>query len=251
MLTANRPAMAAQAMECFRRQTYPAKRLYIHDTGTIPARQKNAAGSWRWEEHRGRTIGALRNQAIDWARMECGDADIIVHWDDDDWSHPARIAEQVAHLQTSGAEIVGYNEILFWRTGQECQEVGLSVHTWHPYTNDGKGGEAWLYHNTNPAYAVGTSLCYWRSTWARRPFPDRNEAEDLEFICGRKCEGVAGFAERRWDTTIGFETLKGPRMVARIHGGNTSIGYRPDAMIRAREWRRVPEWDRECREVFA
>ena len=42
-----------------------------------------------------------------------------------------------------------------------------------------------------------------------------------------------------------------PRMIARIHGGNTSTAYDP-ALMRASEmqgsgWRRVPEWDSYCR----
>ena len=42
-------------------------------------------------------------------------ADILVHLDDDDYSHPNRIAEQVVLLQSSGADCVGYREMLFWQ----------------------------------------------------------------------------------------------------------------------------------------
>ena len=41
--------------------------------------------------------------------------DILIHWDDDDYSHPNRIAEQVALLKSSGADVVGFSEMLSWR----------------------------------------------------------------------------------------------------------------------------------------
>jgi glycosyltransferase involved in cell wall biosynthesis len=165
----------------------------------------------------GKTIGALRNEANALAR-----ADILVHFDSDDWSHPNRIAEQVALLQSSGADVVGYREMLFWRDD---------------------GGEAWLYSNKNPGYALGTSLCYWRRTWERKPFPATSYGEDLQFCTGLKVCGVPAFG-------CSGEAYHDPRMIARIHHGNTSTAYKPENMARASEWKRVPEWDQYCRSVM-
>lgn len=253
MLTANRYEMAKQAIESFRRQTYQNRRLFIFDTGTRPAIDKFGIETerWRWEESRGRTVGELRNLAIDHARVEFGAADIIVHWDDDDWSHPLRIEEQVAHLQHSGAAAVGYNEMLFWRDPVCIKGDFRKLDGSHSdaYRTP---GEAFIYSNLNPAYALGTSLCYWRSTWTRRPFTRVDVAEDLMFIAGLEvCSGRA-FGHYDWDSVVGKASRREPRMVARIHGANTSVdSYRPEVMNRDRVWQRVPEWDGFCRRTFA
>ena len=62
------------------------------------------------------TIGTkLRNFAGE-ANGPAWMPEILIHWDDDDYSHPNRIAEQVALLQSSGADAtVGFREMLFWR----------------------------------------------------------------------------------------------------------------------------------------
>jgi glycosyltransferase involved in cell wall biosynthesis len=256
MLTANRPEFAARAVEAFRRQTYPAKRLMIWDSGDcidIPEEFR-----WGIDVHymrvqgdHGRTIGDLRNQAIGAAETPCDiNSDIIVHWDDDDWSHPNRIAEQVALLQATGADCIGYNEMLFWRQATQYThadyEVGIQPHELNH-------GEAWLYSNPNPRYALGTSLCYWRKAWEARPFPDLNHGEDTEWIRGLNCYAMAGRSLR----DDGGDIANGARMIARIHSGNSSSAYDPIEMARhnalprsERQWSRVPQWDKVCRKVM-
>ena len=259
MLTANRPEMARQAVECFRRQTYPNKRLLVYDTGAKALHTLDIDEGYapEWYAQRGRplqfedsvsTIGHLRNQAALFPMAN--DADIIIHWDDDDWSHPSRIAEQVALLQLSGADCVGYNEMLFWRAlsverekltdaerrafaavEHRCAPEEATVHT---------GGEAWLYRNPDPRYALGTSLCYWRKAWEAHPFEATSKGEDWRFTSSVKTVGVSTF----YPTKVG-----GPRMVARIHAGNTSE-YSPAEMAQASEWCRVPRWYSYAAGVF-
>lgn len=271
MLTADRPEYARRAVEAFRRQTYPAKRLLIYDTG-----RNSETIDLNWDggdmhvfsSARGEEIGLLRNYA-----NRSADADILVHWDDDDYSHPNRIAEQVALLQSSGAEAVGYREILFWQEGVplESYEInGLNVRT----RSVDIPGEAWLYTNGLNSYCLGTSLCYWRKTWERRPFearPSKAEpwtSEDAVWLQGVRSVGVsAGEMMKPWATVScecgnryprsGAPCSKcqaypddKPRMVARIHPGNTSQAYNP-ALMRASEmqgdvWKRVPAWDDYC-----
>jgi hypothetical protein len=201
MLANGRPEMARRAAQSFFRQNCEShKNLLI------------------WNNNGG-VIGALRNEANSTVK-----ADIILHWDSDDWSHPNRIAEQVALLQSSGAECVGYSEMLFWQSS----EIFSS---------------AWLYRAAVPNYAVGTSMCYWRETWQRDPFPDRSEGcDDLDwFNRGVKIIGVSANA------TVSFpQVTVDPRMIASIHGGNTCAKID----VNAREWRRVPEWDAYCREAM-
>lgn len=283
MLTADRPEMARRAIECFRRQTYPAKRLLIWDSGT-----QTLETPWYDEEdypdvshvlaERRDTIGDLRNEANSfWTEYP-----ILIHWDDDDWSHPNRISEQVALLQSSGAEAVGYREMLFWREPRVNEAIGM-----YPTTQKDHGGEAWLYVNRKPTYALGTSLCYWRTVWQWRLFEPLNDGEDTAWLAGVRSVGISGLGDKvqvviaPWDLPGGetgaefisryHATCKRlmdahlqemeqygyrpqPRMIASIHDGNTSPAYRPELMRASQkqggEWRRVPEWDEYCRQVM-
>lgn len=248
MLTADRPELARRAVECFRRQTYPAKRMMILDTGKRPCGLESVhcdqIGYFDCsvaQREQPRTIGELRNMA-----SECAiSTDILIHWDDDDWSHPNRIAEQVALLQSSGADCVGYREMLFWREESAYEDApACYADAWGK-----RPAQAWLYSNPNHGYALGTSLCYWRKTWERKPFAATSQGEDLQFITGLKVSGVPSIGAK-----IRGEPGE-PRMIARIHGGNTSTAYSPrkmEAEAKAANpvWRRVPEWDTHCRSIM-
>ena len=211
MLCHGRPEMARRALECFAAQTYERKVLSVWE----------APGS----------IGKLRNQANSQTV-----ADIIVHWDDDDWSHPNRIAEQVALLQSSGAECVGYNEMLFWNVSRKPKHQPFEFEP---------PGEAWLYTGPSDQYCLGTSMCYWRETWERNPFRDTNAGCDDLYWHGRglRMVGVPAFG---FNTAIQGEP-KVPRMIAAIHDGNTCAAIDPTSA----DWRRVPEWDAYCRARMA
>jgi glycosyltransferase involved in cell wall biosynthesis len=258
MLTKNRPAMARQAVECFRSQTYGNKGLLILDTGRRQgAHEYMGRGGSRdnermfWNPSAIETIGELRNIAAVAAGI--GTTDILIHWDDDDWSHPDRIAEQVALLESSGADVVGYNEMLFWRGHSE------------PGNEINGTAEAWMYSNRNPTYALGTSLAYWRRTWAARPFKETSVGEDCDFLRGRKVTAVSSVLESdklllsmiddaaKEHGIIHHDTgwwSPRPIMIARIHAGNTSNAYGAPRMRHAKEWERAPEWDSYCAKVF-
>jgi glycosyltransferase involved in cell wall biosynthesis len=146
------------AIECYESQTYPLRELVIvEDEGTV---------------------GAKRNLACSRVKGE-----IICHWDDDDWSQPERIQDQVERLSASGKQITGYHSMLF------LDESGC----WWKY----KGHEG---------YALGTSLCYFKDFWRKRPFQDLKWSEDNAFIKGIEVASVDA-EEMMW---------------ARIHSGNTS-----------------------------
>lgn len=235
LLTANRPEMARQAVECFRRQTYQQKRLCIVNSGpgTILDDETHEISEPCFIGADALTIGELRNLGNDASEYRPFSTrkqpDILIHWDDDDYSHPNRIAEQVALLQSSGADCVGYNEMLFWDS-REGEKNGLDALD-----------AAWLYSQPNPSYALGTSLCYWRKTWKHRPFEATSVGEDLRFTNGLKVAAKSALSPNPME----------PRMIARIHLSNTSDAYRPEAMARASEWKRVPERDSYCRGIFA
>ena len=255
LLTADRPEYARRAVAAFRAQTYQAKRLLVFDTGKRPLHDLDIGDgdAPEWYAERGKldgfqTVGTLRNLAASFPMANT--SDILIHFDDDDFSHANRIAEQVALLRSSGADVVGYNEMLFWREADACSTIerrdSTSIARGQSY------GEAWLYSNPDPRYCLGTSLCYWRKTWERKPFEATSQGEDIRFCTGLKCVGVRGIGSPivAEDHPPDQDT---PRMIARIHAGNTSTVYRPELMAaierQGGEWKRVPEWDSYCRGV--
>lgn len=203
-------------------------------------------------------IGELRNRANDIAQ----DADILIHWDSDDCSHPMRIEEQVALLQSSGADVVGYSDMLFLReaggdprlTGGTCECTSTYVDpkcTAHP-------AQAWLYRNNDRRYCLGTSLCYWRKTWEAKPFnpklPERRggTGEDTEWLRGLNSTAVPSVRLMPHENPLhperGLTWPEVPRMVASIHGSNTQ-DYRGIEKS-TNSWTRVPQWDDYCRRVM-
>lgn len=240
MLTCDRPEYARQAVECFRSQTYSGpKSLLVLDTGMsrqdahqyIGRKGSRTNERLLWNPNAKETIGELRNIA---ARYAAG-SDIICTFDDDDFSHPNRIAEQVALLQASGADAVGYREMLFWWE---------PIYTERNYRQE-VSGKAWLYSNPDPRYILGTSLCYWRKTWERKPFEATSQGEDFRFTAGLNCAALSVFDNHEGTAC----DPQWPAMIARIHSGNTSNAYTPQNMQRA-EWKRVPDWDAYARSVM-
>lgn len=237
-LTKDRPEMLARAVRSFQAQTYENKRLIIYDSSAehptlsrIPER-----GVHIHTKLGVRSIGRLRNAA-----NEYSEADILVHFDDDDVSHSNRIAEQVALLQSSGADVVGYSNLLFWREAEQ---------------------EAWLYSARDAGYAPGTSLAYWRRTWERKPFPDISNGEDNEWLRWLKLERESSLPEilnlvqmpEGHMKPIGRTPSMQPRLIASIHAGNTSDSYRTLLAVNCEQrdhyFRRVPEYDSVCREAM-
>lgn len=239
--------MLNRAIACFKAQTYERKRLFIFDTGSLEAPVMQGDGIYAeyfplpltdGVNKVSSSVGALRNMAINYGQSL--DADIIVHWDDDDWNHPQRIAEQVALLQASGKEAVGYREMLFWDTRR--QKGSMEVVPSQP--------QAWLYSSGNPRHCLGTSLCYWRRVWERRPFEDVQTGEDYAWLKGVDSVGVTGLQS---PMAPDGSPNHAAWMIASIHGGNTSPAYKYLEACEAQgeKWKRVSEWDEYCRKVMS
>lgn len=247
LLTADRPEMTARAVRCFDEQTYDERKLLIFDTGEemhLGHRMGKAApgvpfispltGSchvW-FPELRGRSIGELRNRANSYGCIWLTSTpDLFAYWDSDDWSHPMRLEEQVALIDSDAKlDAVGYSDMLFW----ECSP---------PRPDDGRvwaqlPGQAWLYTSTSN-YLLGTSLLYRRSAWERKRFEHVSLGEDKRWEAGMRMARELSVPRR-------YPRL-GPSMIASIHGANTSSRIDPAA----ENWRRVPEWDAHCRETMA
>ncbi|MFF0148462.1 glycosyltransferase involved in cell wall biosynthesis [Amycolatopsis sulphurea] len=101
MITRDRPALAARAIGCFARQRYAARELVIVNQGGAEyrARLADLARAHEISDVRiidadpGLRLGALRNISLDAA-----EGDLVCIWDDDDCSHPDRLAVQVREL---------------------------------------------------------------------------------------------------------------------------------------------------------
>lgn len=104
LVTADRPHLLRRALLSYREQTYPNKELIVLDNGTssiehlledIPAEERVYL---RREKKAGQHIGALRNVAL-----EAASGDYVApQWDDDDWSHPERLARQIEAMLKGG-----------------------------------------------------------------------------------------------------------------------------------------------------
>jgi hypothetical protein len=265
MLTRDRPEFAAKAVECFRCQTYAQKILLIWDSGATPLdisfTEEYDCQIWQRTRNAG-TIGELRNAAARWicdGPTSAHDPTVFIHWDDDDYSHTNRITEQVALLQASGADAVGYNEMLLWRDCKECREEPLMQRAKLICDE----GEAWLYTGTRGGVpALGTSLCYWRKTWERHQFPNETQGVEDHWMREKNIVAPSSLGEPFWHMQENGKPTQPyifknrgdePRMIARIHSGNTSNGYNLEDHVAkgSREWKRVPEWDARVREILA
>lgn len=267
LITCDRIEMARRAVDSFRSQTYANKRLLIYNTGerlTLDGDCSQIMCHWA---DPGPTVGELRNAAIKLAVKLTTVAslekvgvtwftegpDIIAHMDDDDYSSPQRLAEQVALLQASDADAVGYSDLLFWDTRYRDTTAHSEI---SPTYVEGKG-QAWLYTRPSKTCVPGTSLCYWRKTWDYRPFPHLPErgnpqsiGEDVVWQAGLKVVAVSSMSVRghfactpETECDLSVE----PRMIASVHSGNTmAFGYSHIGSLE--EYRRVECWDSYCAE---
>jgi glycosyltransferase involved in cell wall biosynthesis len=151
---AGRKQWLKRAVECFKAQTYAnAELLIIPDTWedvellesggfagaiSIPARQQN--------------IGAKRNFGC-----ECADSDLIAIWDDDDYSAPGRLAQQVKEIEITGKAVTGYRMMKF------------------------TDGSDWWQYRIGEGFVIGSSLMFKRSWWQQHPFPEIQIGEDAAF----------------------------------------------------------------------
>lgn len=186
-LTKDRRQWLPKAIECFQAQTYPNRELLIvADGDDVTDLVPNDTRIRLLRITSGFLIGAKRNFGVGRAL-----GDIVAHWDDDDYSAPGRLADQVNRMQSENKSVTGYHTMRFT-----------------------DGTKWWLYRG-QPYFALGTSLCY-RKQWALgHPFPERQVGEDNEF------GGAAHKSGQLVSVTAG-ETPADELMHACVHDGNTS-----------------------------
>lgn len=90
----DRIQLAARAIKCFEKQSYPFKELLIVSDDDMEALLPELPHGARFlRAPSGLNLGHLRNYAI-----ACSDGDYIAQWDDDDWYHPNRLTKQMNAL---------------------------------------------------------------------------------------------------------------------------------------------------------
>ena len=190
MPTANRRRFLPAAIDGFLAQRGVLAELIIVDDGDDPVDDlvpDNPRVRYLRLD-RTATIGEKRNLAIQAALGE-----VIVHLDDDDWSHPERLRIQRDALAVGDIDVCGLDRMLWWNPTL---------------------GVAWRY--TCPPvrrpWVAGNTLAYTRSTWRRGGFPAHSLGEDTAFVWGR--------ADRRV-RALGDERL----VVGTLHEGNTSVKH--------------------------
>jgi glycosyltransferase involved in cell wall biosynthesis len=178
-----------KAIACFKAQTYPEKELLILADGF------DGITAWAAEIQTpdcrmitisvppGMSIGAKRNLGAELAKGE-----FIANLDDDDHSHPHRLADQVSRLQMSGKSVTGYHSIKF---------------------HEPSTGRWWQYRGHPLNWAFDASLCYLKSFWQRHPFAPINDGLEASFRS-------AAIRERQFVTVDGSD-----QMYATIHPDNT------------------------------
>lgn len=181
-LTRNRRVWLPQAIQCFREQTYQRRELLILADGEdvrdlVP--DDNRVRLLHLD--RRCDVGAKRNFGCERAAGE-----VIAHWDDDDFSAPDRLGDQVRRLVGTGKAVTGYHSMRFT-----------------------DGAHWWRYEGV-PSYSLGTSLCYWRRWWEAHRFPALQVGEDNEF-------GAVAWRAGQMATADAGELMH-----ATIHPGNTS-----------------------------
>ena len=187
MPTADRRSFVPIAVDAFLRQDYGPRELIVLDDGADPISDllPNDQRIRYVRTEGGRSLGEKRNEIC---RLAGGD--VLVHWDDDDWSAPWRLSYQVGELQEHDADVCGLGRLWFYEPERDL---------------------AWLYHyrGGRTTWVAGNTLCYRRRVWEAHPFPDVNEGEDTLWIA--RIVGARILPLSRTDFFI-----------ARIHAANTS-----------------------------
>lgn len=185
MPTHGRRPFVSRAVDYFLRQDYERRELVVLDDGDdrvadlIPddPRIRYVA-----EDNR-RVLGAKRNQACDLAQ-----GDVIVHWDDDDWHAPHRLAYQVGQLEQHGAAVCGTPNALYMEPASK---------------------RAWLYESPRTRHRWIFGLCDRKSLWQDTPFANVQVGEDTKFLFSPRAGKPLELADHRF-------------VVGGVHSQNTS-----------------------------
>ncbi|MDH3307058.1 MAG: glycosyltransferase [Acidimicrobiia bacterium] len=161
MPTHNRRTFVPFAIEYFLRQDYPRRELIVVDDGTDSVADLIPDDpSIRYVRlERPTSLGAKRNRAC-----ELAEGEVIVHWDDDDWSAPWRLSYQVSELLRTQSDVSGLRRVTFYDIAAQA--------AWE-YTYPPSRAKPWV---------SGGTLCYTKSLWERNAFPQLSQGESTAFL---------------------------------------------------------------------
>jgi hypothetical protein len=199
MPTADRRRFVPGAIAAFLAQGRDDAELVILDDGKdsvadlVPGHSRI-----RYVRETGRQVlGDKRNRLC-----ELASGDFILHWDDDDWHSPDRIARQCAALEASGADMCGLDRVTF-------------------LADD--GAKAWDYvYGGGRRWVCGGSLAYRRAFWEGHRFPAMASGEDTDWVFSAAGANIL--------------VLNAPDLyVGRVHDGNTSPKATSDSFYHPRD----------------
>ncbi len=128
MVTYNRLPFVKESYECFKKQTYPAKKILILSDGD--EKEQDELKSLTKQDKRilvmhlkgKKTLGELRNMSIDYAP-----SNLSIQWDDDDWYGPTRMMEQWEGLEKGKSAVMLKEQLHYFRdTGEVAWVVDKS-----------------------------------------------------------------------------------------------------------------------------
>lgn len=131
--------------------------------------------------NRSMNVGQKTNLGCSW-----GLGELIAVWDDDDYSSPGRLSQQVAELQATSKAVTGYREMKF------------------------TDGASWWQFRYPRGLVLGTSLLFTKAWWKKHPFLEVNIGQDVGFASDAAAENQLAEVP---DLNL---------MYATIHAGNTS-----------------------------
>ena len=159
LVTRNRRHWLPYALQCARYQTYRPREILVVSSGESVA-DLLEPGERNVHVDGHPTIGTARNVGC-----RAASGSVVAHFDDDDFSHPSRLEEQVLRLIESGKSVTGYRSMRFT-----------------------DGTRSWMYTGA-PEYALGTSLVYQIDFWKAHPFPGVQVGEDNSFVGAARAHG--------------------------------------------------------------
>lgn len=201
LTTPGRREFLKRAYECFVSQTYENRTLLIVGDGDDKAIDTLLEDTRGFCKGAGvvcspsPVIGAKRNFGCGWV-----DEGLIAVWDDDDFSAPGRLENQVRELEITRKAVTGYSAMKF------------------------TDGSAWWSFCCGAGLAIGASLMFRREWWETHRYPEVQVGEEAVF-----CEAARGANQLAEVPDLNL-------MYATIHPGNTSK-RRPD---RDAGWRALP-----------
>jgi glycosyltransferase involved in cell wall biosynthesis len=194
--TANRPELLVAAMKLFHSQTFTDAELVILDDGVEQSLGELQVLPWKQQllreqriryyyEKTDSSLGDKHNRLVELARGE-----YIMHWPDDDWFAPWRIAYQVGLLEQFGWDMCTTSETLWI---------------------DADKKKAWHWNPPDPRNYNAAELCYRREVWESAPYEDVATGEDAAFVRSGLANGFS----------LGLK-LDYRFVVQRIHANNTA-----------------------------